>query len=253
MYAPRDLTIFIVLACASGMATSSLAPQQPAPGSAGTSSTGQSPSEAKPEEYTLDLIETSKAIYPSAAKEQTIQGQVVGMILVSESGSVSNVHFFRGDPLLTAAAEEAARKWKFKPVVKEGKPIPVVARATFNFVLADDVQDTQDVAATLDQIGPPPQRVRVSQGVSVGLLVYKVQPKYPIEARYARIQGSVVLGAVISKDGSIEGLTLISGHPMLAPAAVDSVKQWRYKPYLLMGNPVEVDTEILVNFTLSSR
>jgi protein TonB len=78
-----------------------------------------------------------------------------------------------------------------------------------------------------------------------------VQPEYPIEARYARIQGQVLLRAVISKDGSIEGLTLISGHPMLAPAAIDAVRQWRYKPYLLMGNPVEVDTEILVNFTLS--
>jgi TonB family protein len=233
--------------------TSSPSPQQPAPASAGIGSTEQSSSAAKPEEYTLDLIETSKAIYPAAAKEQRIQGQVVGMILVSESGSVANVHFFRGDALLTAAAEEAAKKWKFKPVVKEGKPIPVVARATFNFVLADDAQDTQDVAATLDQIGPPPRRVRVSQGVSAGLLVYKVQPEYPIEARYARIQGSVVLRAVISKDGSIEGLTLISGHPMLAPAAIDAVKQWRYKPYLLMGNPVEVDTEILVNFTLSPR
>jgi TonB family protein len=218
MCAPWNSTIFIVLFCASSVAqTSSLTPQQPAPASAGIASTEQSSSEAKPEEYTLDLIETSKAIYPAAAKEQRIQGQVVGMILVSESGSVANVHFFRGDPLLTAAAEEAAKKWKFKPVVKEGKPIPVVARATFNFVLADDAQDTQDVGATLDQIGPPPRRVRVSQGVSAGLLVHNVQPDYPPEALNARIQGQVLLRAVISKDGSIEGLTLISGHPCWRP------------------------------------
>src|SRR5271166_4790411 len=96
-----------------------------------------------------------------------------------------------------------------------------------------------------------PQRVRVSQGVSQGLLVRRVQPNYPPLARQARIQGTVVLHAVISKDGSIEGLTLISGHPMLAPAAIDAVKQWKYKPYLLNGEPVEVDTEVLVNFTLS--
>jgi protein TonB len=96
-----------------------------------------------------------------------------------------------------------------------------------------------------------PQRVRVSQGVSQGLLVKRVQPNYPPLARQARIQGTVVLHAVISKDGSIENLTLVSGHPMLAPAAIDAVKQWRYKPYLLNGEPVEVDTEVQVNFTLA--
>jgi periplasmic protein TonB len=96
-----------------------------------------------------------------------------------------------------------------------------------------------------------PQRVRVSQGVSQGLLVRKVNPTYPPLARQARIQGTVVLHAQISKDGAIQGLTLISGHPMLAPAAIDAVKQWKYKPYLLNGEPVEVDTEVQVNFTLS--
>jgi periplasmic protein TonB len=96
-----------------------------------------------------------------------------------------------------------------------------------------------------------PQRVRVSQGVSQGLLVKRIQPNYPPLARQARIQGTVVLHAVISKDGSIENLTLVSGHPMLAPAAIDAVKQWRYKPYLLNGEPVEVDTEVQVNFTLA--
>src|SRR5580700_2310008 len=96
-----------------------------------------------------------------------------------------------------------------------------------------------------------PQRVRVSQGVSAGLLVRRVNPTYPPLARQARIQGQVILRAVISKDGSIEGLTLVSGHPMLAPAAIEAVKQWKYKPYLLNGEPVEVDTEVLVNFTLS--
>jgi protein TonB len=96
-----------------------------------------------------------------------------------------------------------------------------------------------------------PQRIRVSQGVSAGLLIRRVNPNYPPLARQARIQGQVILRAVISKDGSIEGLTLVSGHPMLAPAAIDAVKQWKYKPYLLNGEPVEVDTEVLVNFTLS--
>jgi periplasmic protein TonB len=96
-----------------------------------------------------------------------------------------------------------------------------------------------------------PTRQRVSSGVISGLLIRRISPTYPPLARQARIQGQVVLHAVISKEGSIEGLTLISGHPMLAPAAIEAVKQWKYKPYLLNGEPVEVDTEVMVNFTLS--
>jgi periplasmic protein TonB len=96
-----------------------------------------------------------------------------------------------------------------------------------------------------------PARVRVSQGVSSGLLIKKVQPNYPPLARQARIQGQVLLQAQISKDGSIENLSLISGHPMLAPAAIEAVKQWKYKPYILNGEPVEVETQITVNFTLA--
>src|SRR5213082_1494162 len=96
-----------------------------------------------------------------------------------------------------------------------------------------------------------PQRVRVSQGVTQGLLIRKVQPNYPPLARQARIQGQVVLQAEISKDGSIENLRLISGHPMLAPSAIEAVKQWRYKPYYLNGEPVEVETQITVIFSLS--
>jgi len=96
-----------------------------------------------------------------------------------------------------------------------------------------------------------PQRVRVSQGVTQGLLIRRIQPTYPPLARQARIQGQVLLQAEISKDGTIENLRLISGHPMLAPSAIEAVKQWRYKPYILNGEPVEVETQITVNFTLS--
>jgi protein TonB len=96
-----------------------------------------------------------------------------------------------------------------------------------------------------------PQRVRVSSGVSTGLLIRKVPPTYPPLARQARIQGVVILQAQISKEGNIQNLQLISGHPMLAPAAIEAVKQWKYKPYLLNGEPVEVDTQVQVNFTLA--
>jgi|SRR6267143_4979165 protein TonB len=96
-----------------------------------------------------------------------------------------------------------------------------------------------------------PQRVRVSTGVATGLLIKKVTPNYPQLAKQARIQGTVVLQAEISKDGTIQNLQLISGHPMLAPAAIEAVRQWRYKPYLLNGEPVAVETTVQVNFSLS--
>jgi periplasmic protein TonB len=96
-----------------------------------------------------------------------------------------------------------------------------------------------------------PQKIRVSSGVATGLLDHEVRPTYPQIAKAARVSGSVVLQATISKSGTIEGLKVVSGHPMLVQAAVDAVKQWHYKPYYLNGEPVEVETQITVNFTLA--
>lgn len=97
-----------------------------------------------------------------------------------------------------------------------------------------------------------PQRIRISQGVTKGLLIHRVEPAYPPLARAARVQGEVVLSALIDTNGQIQNLQLVSGHPMLVPAALAAVKQWRYKPYLLNGQPVEVETTITVIFSLSS-
>lgn len=97
-----------------------------------------------------------------------------------------------------------------------------------------------------------PQRIRISQGVTRGLLIHRVEPTYPPLARAARVQGEVVLSALIDTNGEIQNLQLVSGHPMLVPAALSAVKQWRYKPYLLNGQPVEVETMITVIFSLSS-
>jgi protein TonB len=96
-----------------------------------------------------------------------------------------------------------------------------------------------------------PQRIRISQGVTNGLLIHKVEPSYPVLAKSARIQGDVVLKAIIDKEGNIQDLQLVSGHPMLVPAAIDAVRRWHYRPYLLNGQPVEVETTITVIFTLT--
>ena len=104
-------------------------------------------------------------------------------------------------------------------------------------------------------IPPPPPAwgpVHVSE-VQLGELVHKVLPQYPIIAKQVGVHGQVVLMAIIGKDGHVEQLKAISGHPMLVPSAVHAVEQWQYRPYLLNHEPVEVQTQITVNFVLNSQ
>jgi TonB family protein len=120
----------------------------------------------------------------------------------------------------------------------------------------DAAPDSKSLPPASQQVPRPeeeqlPKRVRVSIGVSQGLLIKKVAPKYPESARRDHIQGTVLLLAEIGTDGAIHNLRLISGEPSLAKAAIKAVKQWKYKPYYLKGKPVEVETQIQVNFALS--
>ncbi len=142
-------------------------------------------------------------------------------------------------------------------VVETEKATGLVAAMAGGAPSAGPQIDTQSLPNTKPQStrvvapGTQPVRVRVSQGVMQGMVISKVAPSYPPDARAARIQGSVLMEVIIAKDGNVQNARLVSGHPLLAPAAMDAVKQWKYRPYLLNGNPVEVDTQITVNFTLS--
>ena len=113
---------------------------------------------------------------------------------------------------------------------------------------------------SLSHVAPPPvlaptPRVPVFRPSHLleGSLIRRVTPIYPPLARSARIQGAVVLFASISKAGTIDNLRAISGHPMLIPAAIEAVSQWRYRPYILNNEPIEVETQITVNFLLSGN
>jgi protein TonB len=96
-----------------------------------------------------------------------------------------------------------------------------------------------------------PQRIRVGGQVQAANLIRQPRPPYPPLARSARIQGTVRFTAVIGKDGTIQNLQLVSGHPLLVQAAQDAVRQWLYKPTMLNNEAVEVITQIDVNFTLT--
>ncbi|MBZ5678963.1 MAG: energy transducer TonB [Acidobacteriia bacterium] len=119
-------------------------------------------------------------------------------------------------------------------------------------VIGGIVSATSNLSAVPKFIPVTPQRVRISQGVTKGLLIHRVEPTYPPLAKAARVQGDVVLKAIINRNGDIQDLQLVSGHPMLVPSAIAAVKQWRYKPYLLNGQPVEVETTVTVIFSLTS-
>ena len=119
-------------------------------------------------------------------------------------------------------------------------------------VLTEVLNNTHSVPVLAKTPAPMPKRIRVPARVVEANLIHDVAPTYPPEAGRARIEGAVVLLAVIGKDGSVQDVRVESGLPILAQAAIDAVKKWRYRPYLLNGEPVEVDSRITINFTLSS-
>jgi protein TonB len=112
---------------------------------------------------------------------------------------------------------------------------------------AEPVRRTQEKAVP----NAPAKQIHVSTGVQAAKLITQATPVYPALARQARVAGTVRLTAIIGRDGAIRNLQVMSGHPLLTPAALEAVKQWRYQPTLLNDEPVEVITQIDVNFTLS--
>jgi TonB family protein len=208
------------------------------------------------------IINKVQPDYPPLARQARIQGQVVLQALIDKDGNIEKLDLVSGHPMLAPAALQAVKQWKYKPYLLNGEPVKVQTEIIVNFALSGGVDTSPSgslpgEAMSATQLAPPgsatPQRVRITQGISAGLLIKKVQPQYPENAKQARVQGQVVLQVEISKEGTVRNLQLISGDPMLAPAAIEAVKQWIYKPYLLNGEPVAVETQVIVNFTLSVR
>jgi periplasmic protein TonB len=108
----------------------------------------------------------------------------------------------------------------------------------------------QSTTVAVPKVAVPQETLKVSQGVTQGLLTKRVQPVYPPQAMQMHIQGAVQMLATISKEGKITSVKVLNGDPILSRAATDAVSQWRYKPYFLNGQPVEIQTQIVVNFKL---
>jgi TonB family protein len=198
-------------------------------------------------------IQRIDPVYPAEALQIRLQGQVILSVQINASGEVADIRLISGHPMLSPPAIEAVKQWTYKPFLLDGNPLPVDTIVRLSFTLTNDQGSVEDSPVPKDSAPPAgavPQRVRVSSGVISGLILSKVNPIYPPDAREQGIQGVVLMQVEIDKEGNVGNIQLISGHPMLAPAAIDAVKQWKYKPYLLNGNPVSVDTQVQVNFVL---
>lgn len=173
------------------------------------------------------------------------------MMLITESGAVGDVLWFNADSTLGSPAEAALKKWTFKPVMKDGQAVPVIPSVVVDYTGCDarHTEVTPEVEAAKDF----PERVRVSAAVAQGLILKKVPPAYPDSAKKSHVQGQVSVNFVIDKDGNVTDVEPKSGPPELVPAALDAVRQWRYRPYVFLGRPVMVDSTAAINFTLSGK
>ena len=144
------------------------------------------------------------------------------------------------------------------PVISEGPAMPLLPRGGTSvspgfvqpFAIPEVAPPLKPVEPPPISVAPPQAPVRIRGGVQQANLIHQVLPVYPALARSARIEGVVLLEATISKEGSIENLRVVSGHALLTQSALDAVAQWRYRPTLLNGEPVEVITTVTVTFRL---
>ena len=162
---------------------------------------------------------------------------------IDKRGNIENLRLVTGHPMLVSAALEAVKQWKYRPYEVNG--IPRVVKTT---IRVEFLKASEGGTGT-----SPPQAespVLVTAADMHDRLVYKVAPVYPPLARQARIQGTVILRIIINKMGEVRDTQLVTGHPMLAPAAVEAVKKWRYIPYESEGETVEIQTDVQVIFRL---
>ena len=252
------------LLCAPALAQSD-SPNNNADGKAPDATTGQSV--VPPDSTKLVLVQMVKPVYPLEANKQKLQGQVVIHLTISPEGNVIAAEPVSGNPIFTESAVAAMKQWKYLPFYRGGHAVQTGYKATYNFAFEERVIDKPNsVATALPANSPPtasaangttaadgavvPNTVQISAKVSQGLLVHQVVQVYPKVARQRNLQGTVVLQAVIGKDGHLKSLKPLSGPSDFYESAVGAVQQWRYKPYILNGEPVEVETTIRVNYQL---
>jgi TonB family protein len=194
------------------------------------------------------LVQKVDAIYPPIAKAAHIQGTVVLQGLIGKDGTVRELHVLNGHPMLQQAAIDAVRQWHYRPYLLKGEPVEVLT--TINVIFSLDAPPPAAPAALSGAPTYLPRQINISSGVAQGSLQFKVAPVYPPDAKAAGVSGTVVLQCTISKEGRVVNLNVVSGPALLQQSAIDAVRQWRYRPYLVNGEAVEVQTTVNLIFTL---
>lgn len=183
------------------------------------------------------LIRKVDPIYPEEAVKAKVEGKVVIDATTSVDGDVVKAKVRHGHPLLRQAAVEAIKQWKYEPYIVKGEKKPVQFTVIVNFRLPRESEDKPIVLSA--QQHPK--------------LIKKVNPKYPPEALKAGVSGKVVIEATTNKEGDVTDAVVIDGHPLLNPAALDAVRQWKYEPYIIDGEKKAVIFTVVMNFHLEDK
>jgi len=237
-----------------GASSSAASPTVPATTSASSPATSSVASPVSDSAATLKGTATAKTTSDSAEPDAESAGEPVHSNKGATKGDSAKPSASTANkaPATTAAAAAAPIVIKNGHSQAVAKPAPTPDAPSITGIAPVDNGASLPNLMGGDSRAPAPvlQMLSVSQGVSRGLLVKKTQPVYPASAMQMHIEGTVELQATISKSGDIAGVKIISGDARLARAAVDAVKQWKYKPYLLNGEPIEIQTQITMNFKL---
>jgi TonB family protein len=208
------------------------------------------------------LIHQVTPVYPAAAKEQHIEGTLLLHAIIGKDGTLQNLVYVSGPPILMQSAMDAVKQWVYKPTLLNGEPVEVDTTISVLYILGGktpkDVMESAPPQPPSDTSQPDasastPGRIHVDANVTSAMLVHQVSPVYPPLAKTAHISGTVVLHAIIAKDGTIEHLQVVSGPPLLLKSAMDAVQQWVYRPTLVNGDAVRVDTTISVVYSLGDK
>ena len=227
-------SLLLLLLWSTTLAQTTNLPQAPQPGRDGVYDVAPS---------VLHKLSSSPEIeIPRELAAYEVSDRVVIALVISPEGSVKKTTIVSGkSSSLKNAANKAIRKWLFAPYLVNGTAVPVRTEIAFDF------NNTFDHYR--DSNGNTP--VHLDEKASHALIVKSVPPFYPPDARTALIQGSVELRVIVGEDGRVRDLHIIRGHPMLAPAAYQAVRQWEFKPYTENGKALSIDTIVTVNFTVS--
>jgi TonB family protein len=194
------------------------------------------------EEMQKLVIHRVDPVMPSEP-EMRLHGTVVLRAVISKSGAIESLQMVSGHPILAPAAFDAVKQWKYRHYEVNGVPVRVETTVRVAFAEASEGGSGTSAAQTESPVSVTAEDMR-------DRLVYRLAPVYPPLARQARIQGMVILQIVINQMGAVRDTRLVSGHPMLARAAEEAVKKWRYMPHEADGKTAEMETEVRVVFSL---